>query len=317
MKRLAITSILLAILAVTAFADDDAPPKVMIGIRTVSLDDAKAAAADKASVFPTNLKAGLVVSGVVDGSPAEKAGIKECDIITRVGSKDITGLDALREWASTAKVGTPVRVMLMRVNDKAKWSLQAVNVTPVEFVLPPPDKADEPEKPATLTPGNRPSANDGLPRFDIQGQHIGDVMTPEWAYQHCPGNELEEHLGYVDAPNDGKRLVSNGKATDGNITGTDHIEVGDKTVIVAYRFADRKLVGVALSFDTSMYDTLKQTYTDKFGKQPAVSNKPSPPAWASNIKTKSLRGKLIAGHSKWRNTDHLSIRGVQFCSLLR
>ena len=59
-------------------------------------------------------KKGAVVDGVVDGSPAEKAGIKKGDIIMAIGDRNIEDADDLVEAVSESAPGTKVNVSLLR-----------------------------------------------------------------------------------------------------------------------------------------------------------------------------------------------------------
>jgi S1-C subfamily serine protease len=57
---------------------------------------------------------GARVGGVVPGSPAEKAGIKEGDVMMKLDATDLTGLQSFSEFLKTAKAGQTVTVSIMR-----------------------------------------------------------------------------------------------------------------------------------------------------------------------------------------------------------
>jgi hypothetical protein len=57
---------------------------------------------------------GARVGGVVPGSPAEKAGLKEGDIMMKLDAVDMTGLQSFSDFLKTAKAGQTVSVSLVR-----------------------------------------------------------------------------------------------------------------------------------------------------------------------------------------------------------
>ncbi len=57
---------------------------------------------------------GVRASGVVPGSPAEAAGLKEGDILIKLDAMEITGLQAFSDFLKTAKAGQTVSVSVMR-----------------------------------------------------------------------------------------------------------------------------------------------------------------------------------------------------------
>jgi|GEM_PF-1114062 len=59
-------------------------------------------------------KAGVYVTGVVDESPAEKAGIKDGDIITKAGGKQVEDSDELEEVIESTGAGNPLPVTVFR-----------------------------------------------------------------------------------------------------------------------------------------------------------------------------------------------------------
>ena len=139
-------------------------------------------------------------------------------------------------------------------------------------ISPPVAKPVERPKDAKLTPSpDKKWDVAGQTVFDIKGMHIGDILNKEFAYYHCPGEDIEEHVGWVWS-GDKQTYVDNGKPSDGNTTGSDSFEIDGKSVFVLYTFQNRLLVGVAIVFDTGLYDTIKKVYTDKFKQEPKVSN---------------------------------------------
>lgn len=82
--------------------------------------------------------------------------------------------------------------------------------------------------------------------FDIGGMRIGDKLTEEFAYSHCPAKDK-------------------GKA-ERRCSKYIEMEAGD--VFVIYYFDEFKLVGVSLSFKSSMFGDIVAAYTNKFGQPP-------------------------------------------------
>jgi len=56
----------------------------------------------------------VVVEAVQPGSPAERAGLKKGDVVTRVGGQAVKTPDAFREWLQTHGPGEAVKLTLIR-----------------------------------------------------------------------------------------------------------------------------------------------------------------------------------------------------------
>ncbi|HEX9020619.1 MAG TPA: DegQ family serine endoprotease [Nitrospirota bacterium] len=69
---------------------------------------------DLAEEFGVKDLKGALVSGVMKGSPAEKAGIKQGDVILQYNGKDIEDTGHLRNMVSQTPIGTSVKVRLFR-----------------------------------------------------------------------------------------------------------------------------------------------------------------------------------------------------------
>ena len=74
---------------------------------------------------------GVLVQAVAEGSPAERAGLKPGDIITKVGG-DVDDTQSLNVRIATTGVGTPVSVTYWRTGREA--------TVQVMFIAPPPEK---------------------------------------------------------------------------------------------------------------------------------------------------------------------------------
>jgi len=73
--------------------------------------------------FNLATKAGALISDVIEGSPAEKAGIKRGDIISTFNGKVIDSFKALRSLVGQTEVGAKIEVELQRKNKKRKLTV--------------------------------------------------------------------------------------------------------------------------------------------------------------------------------------------------
>jgi serine protease DegQ len=69
-----------------------------------------------AESFGLEQKSGAIVAGVLQGGPADKAGIKPGDILVRVNGEDITDTTRLLNVIAQIKPGSDAKVRLMRKN---------------------------------------------------------------------------------------------------------------------------------------------------------------------------------------------------------
>ncbi|NLP65327.1 Do family serine endopeptidase [Paraburkholderia sacchari] len=69
-----------------------------------------------AESFGLNQKQGTIVAGVLQGGPADKAGIKPGDVLTTVNGEDITDTTRLLNVIAQIKPGTAAKVHLVRKN---------------------------------------------------------------------------------------------------------------------------------------------------------------------------------------------------------
>jgi type II secretory pathway component PulC len=95
-----------------------AGPRPWIGIQPEELSPELRAQLD----IPDGV--GLLVAEVVDGGPAQKAGLKKNDILVKIDGKDVKGEESLAAFIKTAKPGQEATLTVIR---KAKE--QAVKVT--------------------------------------------------------------------------------------------------------------------------------------------------------------------------------------------
>jgi len=114
-------------------------------------------------------KQGVLVSGISDDSPADKAGIEEGDVIVSFGGKDVESPDDLREVVSDFEPGAEAKVELIR---------------------------DGKEKTVVVTVGERPDesfswsySGDDAPNFGNFGRAFSFMSGPRLGIQ---AHELEE-----------------------------------------------------------------------------------------------------------------------------
>jgi len=79
-----------------------------LGITVQDLTD------DMAKYFGLPDKNGILVAKAMENSPAQKAGIKEGDVIKKFGNKNITNLKELLSAVAKTQVGSKVKVLLIR-----------------------------------------------------------------------------------------------------------------------------------------------------------------------------------------------------------
>jgi len=68
--------------------------------------------ADSFNVTPA--QSGVVVNSVDQGAPAEKAGVRQGDIITRYDGKTISDLKSLQNYVADTPVGKSVAITVLR-----------------------------------------------------------------------------------------------------------------------------------------------------------------------------------------------------------
>ncbi len=85
--------------------------KVVRGWLGVSIQEVTS---DLAEEFGVKDLKGALVSGVIKGSPADKAGIKQGDVILQYNGKEVEDTGHLRNMVSQTPVGTKVKVRMLR-----------------------------------------------------------------------------------------------------------------------------------------------------------------------------------------------------------
>ena len=74
---------------------------------------------------------GVLLVQVVAGSPADKAGLKEGDVIVSIGGKDVTAVEELTHFLHSSKIGEPLEIKYWRGKNE-----YTTTVTPAESPRP-------------------------------------------------------------------------------------------------------------------------------------------------------------------------------------
>jgi len=90
------------------YAESGKTPRWRLGVTLDHVDKAMA------SQLGLNREKTSMIASVVDGSPAEQAGLKKYDIITRVGSSDDASVDEVLEAIRNAKSGEEFKLTVLR-----------------------------------------------------------------------------------------------------------------------------------------------------------------------------------------------------------
>jgi serine protease Do len=77
---------------------------------------------DVATELGIDVQDGVVMVEVIDGSPAEKAGLKEKDILKKIDGKAIDGVDTFRAIMGATKPGQPLKLSIVR--DKQEQEIE-------------------------------------------------------------------------------------------------------------------------------------------------------------------------------------------------
>lgn len=76
-----------------------------------------------------NMPKGVYVVKIEDGSPADGCGLKAGDIVTKLGERDVTSMETLRNILSNKKAGEEVEMVVQRNTEKGEY--QKVTITVV------------------------------------------------------------------------------------------------------------------------------------------------------------------------------------------
>ncbi len=67
-----------------------------------------------AESFDLSVEKGVIVSGVLEGGPADQSGIQPGDIITRIGDREPGNSSEILNYISTLKPGTEIEMEIWR-----------------------------------------------------------------------------------------------------------------------------------------------------------------------------------------------------------
>lgn len=71
---------------------------------------------------------GVYVVKIVEGSPADKCGLKAGDIITKFAGRDVTGMNGLQNILSSKTAGQEVEMVVQRNNEKGEYEEVTISV---------------------------------------------------------------------------------------------------------------------------------------------------------------------------------------------
>ena len=89
-----------------------------LGVRTVDLNALSDQQKTNILKVPTSLNEGVVLAQVNSATPAEKAGLKQYDVITEIDGKKVNDGTELRAALYKKHVGDSIKVTYYRGNDK-------------------------------------------------------------------------------------------------------------------------------------------------------------------------------------------------------
>jgi len=116
--------------------------KVVRGWLGVSIQDVTS---DLAEEFGVKDLKGALVSGIMKGSPADKAGIKQGDVILQYNDKTVEDTGHLRNMVSQTPIGTKVHIQLLRQKKEVGVEVVIAEM-PKKMAEAPSQNTEEPEE---------------------------------------------------------------------------------------------------------------------------------------------------------------------------
>lgn len=108
-------------------ADEDSEPRPMIGVTLSEVDEA---VADQLGLDADEV---VLISGVTEGMPAEKAGVKRSDIVVKIDGSTPATEERLRELIASKKQGEKIRLEVIRKGKPQEVTIEIAQVKPRAF----------------------------------------------------------------------------------------------------------------------------------------------------------------------------------------
>jgi serine protease Do len=151
---------------------------------------------------------GVLVSHVEPGSPAEKGGLKGGDVIVRFGDKDVAEAQALRELVADTKVGTEVKLQILR---DGKEQALAVRVGEAR-----------PSSPAPRVPTAKSSTDGTAHPFGFTVQELTPELAKRYGHTEAKGVIISEvqpgSIAYLGGLRPGALVVEANRKKVGSVT---------------------------------------------------------------------------------------------------
>jgi len=109
--------------------------------------------------------------------------------------------------------------------------------------------------------------------FDINGNKVGDKLTKEFFNQYCPSESKDKE--YIECK--------------------ETIELNGVKLSILYFFYDTKLLAISMSYPSSQYDLLINTYTKKFSTSAFSKDEPILVANSVEFTNKKSSWNTISG----------------------
>lgn len=95
-----------------------------LGISMVDLTDVSSQQQESILKVPSSVKTGVVITGIQSATPAEKAGLKQYDVITKIDGKDVETKGDLQSVLYGKKVGDKMEVTFYRADKEDKVTVE-------------------------------------------------------------------------------------------------------------------------------------------------------------------------------------------------
>ena len=120
---------------------------------------------------------GVVAMEVVEGTPAEKAGIQQFDVLTNFNSTPVSNVQAFRNLVSTSEIGKEFSLTLLR---EGKEKSVQVTLVPSEVVMAKLGRGDRPKRAEVPKAEVAPKVE--LDGFGIEVQDVTPELAKQFGY---------------------------------------------------------------------------------------------------------------------------------------